>query len=154
MKTLNAVENVKSAGQTASLTSLASHQQLPRSRRSLVIVLGLTLALGGLAATLRPANVEGDQDEEAAIAQVTTRVLENSHYTGHRLDDAMASRFLDRYLEMLDGTHLYFLNPIWPSSRRCAAGRPDPRKGDTVRRNRFLTVPGTARTAGGIRQNC
>jgi len=107
MKTLNAVEKVKPSAQTASSTSLASRQC--QSRRSLVIVLGLTLAIGGLAATLRPADAEGDPDDEAAIAQVTARVLENSHYTGHQFDDAMASRFLDRYVEMLDGTHLYFL---------------------------------------------
>lgn len=110
MKTMNAVKRVKPTQQTASLTPLASRRQ--QSRRSLVTVLGLALtigAIGGSAATVRPSDEAVDSDEEAAITQVTARLLENSHYTGHRLDDALASRFLDRYLEMLDGNRSYFL---------------------------------------------
>ncbi|HEX5217973.1 MAG TPA: carboxy terminal-processing peptidase [Verrucomicrobiae bacterium] len=109
MKTFNTIGKAKPAAQPASLTSWASRRQ--QSRRSLAIVLGLALAIGGLAATLRPPEADdaADLDEEAAIAQVSAYLLENSHYTGHRLDDAMASRFLDRYLQMLDGNRSYFL---------------------------------------------
>ncbi len=109
MKTLNSVENVASEIEATNLMSPASRRRLPLGRVGLLVGLGLTLAVGGLALTLRPADESTNPGEDAAIAQVTARLLENAHYSGHQFDDAMASRFLDRYLEMLDGTRLHFL---------------------------------------------
>src|SRR2546421_1606297 len=43
------------------------------------------------------------------IAKLVARVLEQSHYSHHPLNDEIAGKFLDRYLEALDGQHLDFL---------------------------------------------
>jgi len=40
---------------------------------------------------------------------LAARILEQSQYTRHPLDDQIAGKFLDRYLEELDGQHLDFL---------------------------------------------
>src|SRR5258707_8698278 len=46
---------------------------------------------------------------EGNIAKLAARILEQSQYTRHPLDDEIAGKFLDRYLEELDGQHLDFL---------------------------------------------
>ncbi len=46
---------------------------------------------------------------DAGIARLTAEVLEHTHYTRHPLDDTMSERFLHRYLELLDGQHLHFV---------------------------------------------
>src|SRR6185369_10742143 len=46
---------------------------------------------------------------EGNVAKLTSRILEQSQYTRHPLDDEIATKFLDRYLEELDGQHLNFL---------------------------------------------
>src|SRR5438309_10426196 len=45
---------------------------------------------------------------EGNIAKVTARILEKSQYAHHPLDDEIAGKFLDRYVEELDGQHLTF----------------------------------------------
>lgn len=47
--------------------------------------------------------------EEANITRLTARVLEGSQFSHHRLDDELAAKFLNRYLDTLDGAHLLFL---------------------------------------------
>ena len=76
MKTLNVAENVKAEGHTADLSSMASRWRLPLGRLCWLIGFGLTMAVGGLALTLRPAAEAEAPGEEAAIAQVTARLLE------------------------------------------------------------------------------
>ena len=51
--------------------------------------------------------VNGPND--ANIARFTALTLEGQHYLQHPLDDEFSSRFLDRYLEVLDNTHIHFL---------------------------------------------
>jgi carboxyl-terminal processing protease len=46
---------------------------------------------------------------DSNIARLVARILVQSHYLQHPLDNAMASKFLDRYIEVLDGLHLHFL---------------------------------------------
>ena len=46
---------------------------------------------------------------DANIAKLVARILVQSHYLQHPLDNTMASKFLDRYIEVLDGLHLHFL---------------------------------------------
>jgi carboxyl-terminal processing protease len=65
----------------------------------------LTLGLVSCSAA-RP---EAPISTEGNIARLTARILDQSHYSRHRLDDEMAGKFLDRYLEELDGQHLVFL---------------------------------------------
>src|SRR6267378_4909032 len=46
---------------------------------------------------------------DGKIAWVTASLLEQSHYSRQRFDQAMSSRFLDHYIESLDPQHLHFL---------------------------------------------
>ncbi|HKU45162.1 MAG TPA: carboxy terminal-processing peptidase [Polyangiales bacterium] len=46
---------------------------------------------------------------EANITRVTTGMLEQSQFSHHTLDRELAGKFLDSYLDALDGTHSLFL---------------------------------------------
>jgi len=46
---------------------------------------------------------------DGAIAQTFAMLLERSHYSRHKFDDEISTRFFDRYLEVLDPQRLYFL---------------------------------------------
>lgn len=80
-------------------------------------VLALTLTAASFATRL-PSSVS----EEANIARLTARMLEASQFSQHRLDDDLAARFLDRYVNTLDGAHLLFLQS---DMDEFAAFRPD-----------------------------
>ena len=43
------------------------------------------------------------------ITRLTAGLLEQSQFSHHRLDDELASKFLDRYLDSLDPAHMLFL---------------------------------------------
>ncbi len=45
----------------------------------------------------------------SAVTLITTKVLETSQYAHHPLDAELVTRFLDRYLDSLDGSRLLFL---------------------------------------------
>lgn len=68
-----------------------------------LLIAALTLAAG----RLHGITVPGDDD--ATIASVTARLLENTGYTGHHRPEEISNKFLTRYLESLDPNHLYFL---------------------------------------------
>jgi len=51
--------------------------------------------------------VEGPNDGN--IARVTTSIFESAHYLKQPFNDAVSSKFLDRYLDSLDNLHLYFI---------------------------------------------
>ena len=70
---------------------------------------GLVLALACGALATRLHGTTAPESDEASIAKVTARLLENSGYAGHRAHEEVAGRFLDRYLDMLDPGRLYFL---------------------------------------------
>lgn len=46
---------------------------------------------------------------DAATTVLTTKLLENSQIAHQQLDDKLAGKFLDRYLDTLDGNHMIFL---------------------------------------------
>lgn len=46
---------------------------------------------------------------DAAITIITSKILESSQFAHQQLNDKVAGRFLDRYLDTLDGAHLLFL---------------------------------------------
>src|SRR5262245_31293538 len=46
--------------------------------------------------------------DDANIAQTIVRILMSNHYRQIPIDDDLASKFLDRYLDMLDPLHLLF----------------------------------------------
>jgi carboxyl-terminal processing protease len=55
-----------------------------------------------------PAAVD-DRTTEANITRFTTTLLEHSQFAHHPLDRELAGKFLDRYLDALDGGHSLFL---------------------------------------------
>src|SRR3974390_2579494 len=76
--------------------------------KSLLGSLGLVLAIGSAALTTRLHGTVETGSDEANIASVAARVLENSAYTGHQEAKQLSGKFLDRYLEMLDPSRVYF----------------------------------------------
>jgi carboxyl-terminal processing protease len=46
---------------------------------------------------------------EAATTALTSKILESSQFAHQQLDDALAGKFLDRYLDTLDSAHMIFL---------------------------------------------
>jgi carboxyl-terminal processing protease len=64
-----------------------------------------TMGIGGPAIATPP----GQPTTEANITKLTTDLLEHSQFAHHSLDTELASTFLDRYLDSLDGTRSLFL---------------------------------------------
>ncbi len=82
----------------------------PTRITSFATTLGLTFAIcmmgfRGQSATL-PA---GSGSTEANITRLTTNLLERSQFAHHPLDNDLAGKFLDNYLDGLDGTRSLFL---------------------------------------------
>src|ERR1035438_1010620 len=77
--------------------------------KTLLGTLGLVLALASAALTTRLRGTAPSGDEEAIIANVTARLLQNSAYSGHQDKEEVSGKFLDRYLELLDPNRVYFL---------------------------------------------
>lgn len=50
-----------------------------------------------------------DKGTDAAITALTSKLLESSQFAHKQLDDGLARKFLDRYLNSLDGAHMIFL---------------------------------------------
>ena len=46
---------------------------------------------------------------DAAITALTSKLLENSQFAHQKLNAELAGKFLDRYLDSLDGSHMIFL---------------------------------------------
>jgi carboxyl-terminal processing protease len=74
---------------------------------SLVLVCCVTAAtLGSPTASLAAAAID---PTDGNITRLTAGLLEQSQFSHHRLDDELASKFLDRYLDSLDPAHMLFL---------------------------------------------
>ncbi len=76
---------------------------------------GVTLFASAALSALRPAIAS---TEDARITQITAQLLEQTQVARHSLDDATATRFLDRYLDALDGAHELFLQSDVAEFRR------------------------------------
>lgn len=63
---------------------------------------------GGAVRTVRGGVLTPGPDD-ATIAPIVARILAQQHYSQKPMDDAVSSRFLDRYLEALDPLRFYFL---------------------------------------------
>jgi carboxyl-terminal processing protease len=74
---------------------------------SLVLACFVTAATLGRPTALLAANANDPTDGN--ITRITADLLEHSQFSHHRLDEELAARFLDRYLDSLDPTHLLFL---------------------------------------------
>jgi hypothetical protein len=74
---------------------------------SLVLASFVAAATLGIPTTSLAAEVNDPTDRN--ITRLTLGLLEHSQFSHHQLDDEMASRFLDRYLDSLDPARLLFL---------------------------------------------
>src|SRR5262249_5944999 len=71
------------------------------------LVAALVLAVGARGSRAAPA--ADTAATEANITRVVTSVLAESQFAHHPLDDQLAAKLLDRYLEALDGDRAVFL---------------------------------------------
>ena len=71
--------------------------------------LALTVVLTASGLDRRPAAPATASETEANIAGLTTSLLEHSQFAHHPLDNELAGKFLDRYLDALDPAHVLFL---------------------------------------------
>ena len=78
--------------------------------RFLIIAGSLVIAVTGIATTHPIAAPPGEiKSASAYIVRLTAEVLERSQFAHHRLDEELAAKFLDRYLDALDGSRTLFL---------------------------------------------
>ena len=56
-----------------------------------------------------PPNAIAPTDRQRAISRRVGSILEEAHYRHVLIDDHMSSQIFDRYIESLDGQHIYFL---------------------------------------------
>ena len=59
--------------------------------------------------TIPPPQTIAEQPRHSTISRVMTSLVERSHYSRVKVDDAVSSKMLDSYIEALDGNKLYFL---------------------------------------------
>ena len=75
--------------------------------------LGLALMAAAATGALRPDLRLNAPTPEGKVTQLTAQLLEQAQFAHHRLDDALAAKFLDRYIDSLDGSHeLFFQSDI------------------------------------------
>ena len=83
----------------------------PASRLRLLLLrtaLGMALALPGLTCGTATHSASA-QGTEANITRLTASILARSQFAHHPLDKELAAKFLDRYLDALDGNRSLFL---------------------------------------------
>ena len=77
--------------------------------RFLVIAGSLAIAVTGLAGARPIAPISGEiASTSSAVVRLTAQLLERSQFARHRLDDQLAVKLLDRYLDALDSTRTIF----------------------------------------------
>jgi carboxyl-terminal processing protease len=74
-----------------------------------VLAVSATVVASAAAFSLRSSETLDAAQTKAAVTALTTKILESSQFAHHRLDDELAGKFLDRYLDTLDGSHMVFL---------------------------------------------
>lgn len=74
-----------------------------------VAILGLVLGLATLGPSARSVDLRASPATEANITRLTASVLERSQFAHHPLDTELAGKFLDRYLDALDGSRSLIL---------------------------------------------
>jgi carboxyl-terminal processing protease len=76
--------------------------------RSIIAISG-ALILSVSAFSLRPGQPLDEAATDAEITRLTSKILEKSQFAHHPLDDELAGKFLDRYLDTLDSQRMVFL---------------------------------------------
>lgn len=70
--------------------------------------IGLALIAIAPAWALRPELRLDAPTTDGKLTQLTAQILEQAQFAHHPLDDAVAAKFLDRYIDSLDGSHELF----------------------------------------------
>jgi carboxyl-terminal processing protease len=73
------------------------------------LALGGALIISVSAFALQSGRVLDRAATTAEITRLTSKILEKSQFAHHPLDNELAGKFLDRYLDTLDGQHMVFL---------------------------------------------
>jgi len=132
---------------------MKSKQLLPAAIATLVsfvlasVLVGATLG-SRTALPLAAANDPTDGN----ITRITAGLLEQSQFSHQRLDDELAARFLDRYLDSLDPTHLLFLQSDAQEFDVFRARLPDMTRRQSAlawRPGAMAVTPGLAASPGG-----
>jgi carboxyl-terminal processing protease len=76
--------------------------------RAALSAIGFALITVASAWCLRPSIRLDASTVEGKVTQLTTQLLEQTQFSHARLDDSLASKFLDRYCDSLDGTRELF----------------------------------------------
>jgi carboxyl-terminal processing protease len=76
--------------------------------RSIIAISG-ALILSVSAFSLLPGQPLDEAATDAEVTRLTSEILEKSQFAHHPLDDELAGKFLDRYLDTLDGQRMVFL---------------------------------------------
>ena len=78
-----------------------------------LLVPALSISAGVLASLaafgFRDADPLSAKETDAAVTALTSKILESSQFAHQELDEKLAGKFLDRYLDTLDSGHLVFL---------------------------------------------
>lgn len=103
------------------------------ARVSSLLFFGLAMAPAPMVLGSQPRSPVAPDATEANITQVTAGFLEQSQLAHHPLDSELAGRFLDRYLDELDGSHSVFLQSDIKefSAYRATLSQDTQRSGDT-----------------------
>jgi carboxyl-terminal processing protease len=73
-----------------------------------LVLAGFVMA-AALGSRTAPPAAEANEATDRNIVRITAGLLEHSQFSHHRLDDELAAKFLDRYLEALDPARLLFV---------------------------------------------
>ena len=92
-------------------SNLIDRQHMKVSLKSLFVLIPVGACLLAFAAPLEPgeAGALSAEATDAAVTSLTSRILESSQFTHKQLNEDLAGRFLDRYLDSLDSGHMIFL---------------------------------------------
>jgi carboxyl-terminal processing protease len=83
-----------------------------KSKLTLGLVLlsvGLTIGLRAETNAIIPLSELKPGPDDAGIAFISAKLLEQNHYSRHPLDNEYSGKMLDQYLKMLDPLHVHFL---------------------------------------------
>lgn len=82
---------------------------LPKSFLPVCLISSGLIAVAAAAFGFQAKEPLDAKETDAVITAITAGLLENSQFTHQKLDEQIAGRFLDRYLDTLDGGHMLFL---------------------------------------------
>jgi carboxyl-terminal processing protease len=96
------------------MNNLSRFERRSTAWAALFVAVMMVLALTGSAQAPAgpaelPPNAIAPNDRQRAIARHVGSILEEAHYRHVLIDDHMSGQIYDRYIESLDGQHLYFL---------------------------------------------